>query len=69
MSSQLQIISRADPHQFGVYDILVDDEKAGWISNTRFGYHWAAMGSHGSGISLYDCERQIKELLNTKGDM
>ena len=43
------------------WDVVSDDRVIGWISQERAGFSWFADGAKGSGISLWDCERQIKE--------
>jgi hypothetical protein len=50
------------------WDVLADGEAIGSVTDGRRSYRWVAAGSHGSGISLYDCEVQIRTLIARAGE-
>ena len=65
MSAAVQLAPRKMGAASGhIWDVLIEGVAVGSISETRAGFNWHVCASSGSGISTYDCERQIESFVN-----
>lgn len=69
MSAAMQLTPRNMGASSGhIWDVLIEGVAVGSISETQAGFNWHVCEYSGSGISTYDCERQIEAFVNQDGE-